>query len=205
MFRACAAVVVLCLAAVQASAQDRFWVQVEAHPTLGEATERARVYARRFDDVEGYYLGRGFYGIVLGPYSERLARAELSRLLSTGQVPSDSYLQNGRRFEQQFWPIGGAANVAPIDPLPEEETPQEAGALPIIPLTAPFETFQQARASERALSREDREELQRALRWAGFYDAAIDGSFGRGTRSAMEAWQFANAKDPNGILNARER
>ena len=114
MFRAFVAGLFLCLSAMHASAQDRFWVQIEARQTLSEATERARLYARRFDDVQGYYLGRGFYGITLGPYSETLARQELRRLLNTGQIPSDSYLQNGRRFEQQFWPVGGGSSNPPL-------------------------------------------------------------------------------------------
>jgi hypothetical protein len=80
MFRAFVASLFLLLSALQANAQDRFWVQIEARQTLSEATERARVYARQFDDVEGYYLGRGFYGVVLGPYGETLARQELRRL-----------------------------------------------------------------------------------------------------------------------------
>lgn len=205
MYRIILAGLLFCVLAVQAQAQDRFWVQVEASPTLSEATERARVYARRFDDVQGYYLGRGFYGIVLGPYSESLAREELSRLLRTGQIPSDSYLQNGRRFEQQFWPIGGGGAMPRDALVPEQDTPPALSALPQAPLTIPDETPREARASEAALSRTAREELQKALRWAGFYDAAIDGAFGRGTRSAMEAWQVAYAQDPTGVLTSRQR
>lgn len=204
MFRAFVAGLFICLSAVVAHAQDRFWVQIEARQTLSEATERARSYARRFDDVQGYYLGRGFYGIVLGPYTESLARAELSRLLNRRDIPSDSYLQDGRRFEQQFWPIGGTAAVD-AGPSAEDAFAQEISALPPIVSTIPDETPREARQSEAALSREDRQELQKALQWAGFYQAAIDGSFGRGTRRAMEDWQAANAQEPTGILTSRQR
>ncbi|EBA12836.1 serine protease [Roseobacter sp. CCS2] len=205
MFRALIAAVLLCFSVTQAHAQDRFWVQIEAHPTLSEATERARVYARRFDDVQGYYLGRGFYGIVLGPYTETVARQELRELLRDRQIPSDSYLQNGRRFEQQFWPIGGGTATPRNAPEIDNTPVPELSALPQAPLTAPFETLREARASEAALLRTEREELQKALQWAGFYDAAIDGAFGRGTRRAMEAWQVAYAQDPTGVLTARQR
>ena len=201
MLRAFVAGLFLCLSVLQANAQDRFWVQIEARQTLSEATERARVYARRFDDVEGYYLGRGFYGIVLGPYNETLARQELRQLLRDGQIPSDSYLQNGRQFEQQFWPIGGSRPATTV----EEDTTPELATLPTGTLTAPVETLREARASEAALLRNEREELQKALQWAGFYDAAIDGAFGRGTRRAMEAWQVAYAQEPTGVLTARQR
>lgn len=205
VFRVFLAGLFLFLFAMQAQAQDRFWLQVEARQTLSEATERARIYARRFDDVQGYYLGRGFYGIVLGPYRESLAREELARLLRSGQIPSDSYLQNGRRIEQQFWPIGGGVSVPRDAIAPQEELIPELTALPQAPLTAPVETLREARASEAALLRTEREELQKALRWAGFYDAAIDGAFGRGTRQAMEAWQLVYAQEPTGILTARQR
>ncbi|HEV8034958.1 serine protease [Yoonia sp.] len=202
MFRAFVTALILFASAMQAQAQGRYWVQIEARQTLTEATERARFYARSFDDVEGYYLGRGFYGIVLGPYSESLARAELSRLLSSGQIPSDSYLQNGRRFEQQFWPIGGT-QASTVSTAPDRAP--ELPALPQMDVTAPEETLSQARASEAALPREAREELQLALRWAGFYNSAIDGAFGRGTRSAMAAWQTAYNQEPTGVLTARQR
>ena len=127
MFRTLATVLVFLILPVAVKAEDTFWVQIEARQTLAQAQERARLYARQFDDVEGYYLGRGYYGVVLGPYSEALARQELSRLLATRQIPSDSYLQNGRRFEQQFWPIGGSAPQVP-EPAVEPVRPAVARA-----------------------------------------------------------------------------
>ena len=197
MFKALAAVVIVWLSAVSATAQDSYWVQIEARQTLTEAQDQARSYARRLDDVQGYYLGRGYYGIVLGPYTEQRARTELAGLLRDGQIPGDSYLQNGRRFEQQFWPIGGAA---------ARQTPDRAASsLPLVTITQQQETPQQARASEAALPREAREELQKALRWAGFYQSTIDGAFGRGTRRAMEDWQAANNQNPTGVLTTSQR
>ncbi|WP_108815133.1 trypsin-like peptidase domain-containing protein [Loktanella sp. Alg231-35] len=198
MFRTLATVLVFLVLPLAAKAQDTFWVQIEARQTLAQAQERARLYARQFDDVEGYYLGRGFYGIVLGPYSEALARQELSRLLATRQIPSDSYLQNGRRFEQQFWPIGGGAPRA-------AETPVEPIRPAVNPITAPQETLREARSSEAALTREDRQELQKALAWGGYYSAAIDGSFGRGTRASMESWQLDNLQQGTGVLTTSQR
>jgi len=55
------------------------------------------------------------------------------------------------------------------------------------------------------LTREGREALQVALKWAGFYDGPIDGAFGRGTRGSMAAWQGANAFEPTGILTTLQR
>jgi S1-C subfamily serine protease len=85
-----------------------------------------------------------------------------------------------------------------LEPEPEPELEPE-------PLPEPEESLAEARASEDALTGAEKEFLQVALEWAGFYGGAIDGLFGRGTRSAMEAWQAANGYDPTGVLTTRQR
>jgi peptidoglycan hydrolase-like protein with peptidoglycan-binding domain len=67
------------------------------------------------------------------------------------------------------------------------------------------ETPDEARASESLLARPDREALQTALQWFGFYDGGIDGAFGRGTRASMAAWQEANGYEATGILTTFQR
>ena len=47
--------------------------------------------------------------------------------------------------------------------------------------------------------------LQRALAWAGFYESAIDGLYGPGTRAAMTRWQSANGYQETGVLTAEQR
>ena len=74
------------------------------------------------------------------------------------------------------------------------------------PVALPEETRREAQRSEQTLTRDERMELQRALQWFGFYDAAIDGDFGRGTRNSMAAWQTAaGVGDVTGILTTRQR
>jgi hypothetical protein len=196
-----------------ASAQNSgAWVQVEAHPTLREATDRARAYSGQFPDVAGFALRSGWYVVAMGPYSAADADTVLRRLRSQGLIPGDSYLADGSDYRQQFWPIGSAAAVTP-QPLPEEGAEvkptapvAEAIAEPVAPLIAvPDETEREARASEELLSRPERELLQTALQWAGFYDSAIDGAYGRGTRNAMAAWQEANNHEVTGILTSGQR
>lgn len=205
--KAIAALVFLMLSTLPAVAQSNFWVQIEARQTLTGAQDRAREYARRLDDINGFYLGDGFYGIFIGPFDEAQAQTALNRLLSQGLVPSDSFVKNGQFFKQQFWPIGGGTGAAATVPdAPASTTPTtQASEVPSDPVEPADETPQQARASEAELTRPEKEELQRALQWAGFYDAGIDGSFGRGTRTAMQAWQEANNQEPTGILTTRQR
>jgi peptidoglycan hydrolase-like protein with peptidoglycan-binding domain len=81
----------------------------------------------------------------------------------------------------------------------------------IVPDEAPLEpavvdeTLAEARASEAALDRGEREMLQIALKWAGFYNSSIDGAFGRGTRASMSAWQDANGYTNTGVLTTLQR
>lgn len=202
-----------------AYAQEIVWVQVEAEPTLSGAQDRVRAYAGRLENVNGYYLGSGWYGIALGPYTAQDAETVLRDLRNAGAIPQDSFIADGSRFQQQFWPVGiGAPTTA--QPLPGngaatdtdtvDTADQDAEVADIIapvpdPISAADETLGEARASEARLDREAKQQLQIALKWAGFYEAAIDGSFGRGTRAAMSAWQDSRNVEVTGVLTTRQR
>ncbi|WP_458790982.1 trypsin-like peptidase domain-containing protein [Yoonia sp. MH D7] len=228
MIRVFFAVFLLALSSVTASAQSTAWVQVEAHPTLATAQARARVYAAQLENVSGFFLGGRWYGVALGPYSPDDAETLLRQLRLSGAIPDDSYIVDGSRFRQQFYPIGVGAQTtaqplpsavtgAPLDALAGVVTPPvETSELPvqITPVIEAIvaditpvmdETAQEARASEALLDRGARMELQTALQWAGFYEAAIDGAYGRGTRASMRAWQEAKSFEPTGILTTLQR
>ncbi|WP_419555902.1 trypsin-like peptidase domain-containing protein [Pseudosulfitobacter pseudonitzschiae] len=215
------------------SAQEVVWVQIEAHPSLATATARARDYAGSIDDVNGFALGGGWYGIALGPYARDDAEQVLRVYRADGLIPRDAYIAETSDYRQQFWPLGAnvlnqgvidAPEVAAEEPAaptdtqvatteatPEvatEATPEattEAEAAPLPEPEPADETPTEARRSEQLLTRDERMDLQVMLKWAGFYDAAIDGAFGRGTRNSMAAWQEANAFDVTGILTTLQR
>ncbi|HID66817.1 MAG TPA: peptidoglycan-binding protein, partial [Roseibacterium sp.] len=73
------------------------------------------------------------------------------------------------------------------------------------PILIPDETPQEARQSEGTLTREQRDALQIALQWFGFYNSLIDGDFGPGTRGAMQAYQDSRGMEPSSILTTRQR
>jgi S1-C subfamily serine protease len=103
-------------------------------------------------------------------------------------------------------PPGGT--LLPSQQQQAPEAPQVADIITPEPVAEPEpadETPAQAQRSERLLSRAEREELQIMLQWAGFYTAAIDGAFGRGTRNSMAAWQLANNFEQTGILTTLQR
>lgn len=200
-------------AAQQSEAQ--VWIQIEAKSNLAEAEERAAAWQTMFDNVQGYRVGSGWHVIALGPFDRTDAETRLSGLLRENLVPGDSFITDGRGFEASFWPVGApltdeaataegtptseAAPEAATDPAPDATA--EAEPLPLIP----DETPEQARESESLLSQSDRELLQTALKWFGFYDSGIDGAFGRGTRASMAAWQEAMGYETTGILTTFQR
>jgi S1-C subfamily serine protease len=69
----------------------------------------------------------------------------------------------------------------------------------------PEETPAEARQSEAQLTRAERDELQIALRYFGFYTGGIDGAFGPGTRGGMTDWQLDRGFEPTGVLTTRQR
>ncbi|MEL6641178.1 MAG: serine protease [Pseudomonadota bacterium] len=207
---------VLCIFAIfvaplSAFAQSPVWVQVEARPTLNQAQERARAYDAQLDNVVGFTTGGRWNVIALGPYAPADAEALLRQLTNARQIPSDSYIVDGSRFRQQFWPVGvGAPTTA--QPLPNGEAvvgliapPTPVEPVIAVPKEIPDETVGEARSSEAQLLRDERQLLQTALKWAGFYNSAIDGAFGRGTRRAMGDWQVANNYEPTGVLTTKQR
>lgn len=173
------------------------FVQFEAHSTLREAQERARLYGQNLPDVVGFRLRSGWYALALGPYSDNRARQVLLNLRRSGIIPRDAYVEIARTYGDQFWPAEGARSSAATIPT--------APAEPLVPLKPSRETPNEARASEALLSRDQKRDLQTAMQWFGFYDAAIDGSFGRGTRRSMAAWQDANRFEATGILTSNQR
>ena len=192
--------------------QKATWVQIEAHPSLTNAQESIRGYAARLQDVNGFSLASGWYAIALGPYSVEEAQYILRNLRTARMIPRDSYVAESSDYRQQFWPVG--ANFLKQPPLaapsvteePEPDTENTALTPEPEPEPEPAdETPGEARAGERALTREERAELQIALKWAGFYEGRIDASFGRGTRNSMAQWQQANNFEPTGILTTRQR
>lgn len=189
------------------------WVQIEALPTLAEAENRARAWSSAFPDVNGYRLASGWYAIALGPFAAAEATDRLFALRAERLVPQDSFIADGGAFRAQFWPVGAEPASQPSQvqsaqqqPVPGEGAAPAAQAQPpagqvaavappsVAPpaVVIPEETPAEARRSEAALSAEERMALQTAMQWFGFYDGAIDGAFGRGTRTSMAAWQGAN-------------
>ena len=189
--------VVLALGAVlwatMAGAQQLGWVQIEARPSEAQAVERAQEYAGRLPNVNGFALPSGWYAIALGPYDRFTAEQELRRLLFDRAIPADSFVSDGRGFGRRIFGDGFTV-------------PPEQVAVPTPQILVPAEeTLAQSRAAEGRLTREERAEIQESLQWEGFYTAAIDASFGPGTRRAIGDWQASRGFEPTGVLSTAQR
>ncbi|MGR3511745.1 MAG: trypsin-like peptidase domain-containing protein [Paracoccaceae bacterium] len=189
MLQKVAAVIVALMFASVVHAQS--WVQIESQPNVNRALDRAQAYAQVLDDVNAFRTGGTWNTIVLGPFAtENEARRRLVDLRAQRLIPSDSFVSDGRTFRDRIFGTG-IATVIPTTPAPVLEPGEE--------------TPEQARRSERDMSREERALLQTALKFEGFYNSLIDASFGPGTRRAMAGWQEANGYEPTGILTTLQR
>lgn len=188
-----------------AFAQNTF-VQIEAKPDLQGAQERARAWSSDLFNVNGFRMRSGWYAIALGPFTAEQAESEMRSLKNTGRIPRDSYITNSVDYSQQFWPTGATALTNP-QPIQETLAPAPAPVETVLEAApvAPDETPREARRSESNLTRDEKKDLQIALQWDGFYNSTIDGSFGRGTRASMAAWQEANNHEATGVLTTAQR
>jgi hypothetical protein len=217
MMRIFAALLFSIFTALPALAQQTVWVQIEAQRTLTGAQDAARGYAAAgVENVTGFALPGGWYGIAIGPFAPNTANVQLRSLRRAGLIPTDSYVVDGGRFRTQFWPVGVTAPTQPIEPFapatqaPASDAARDDAPVAIVlpepdPIQIPDETVREAQASEQALDRDEKRLLQTSLQWAGFYESTIDGLFGRGTRRSMTAWQEANNHEPTGVLTTGQR
>lgn len=183
----------------------RVWIQIEARNSLAAAEERLRDWAGILPEVTGFALASGWYAVALGPFSEAEAAARLADLRAAGQIPRDSFIADGRVYRSQFWPAEQAL-AAPTPALPLPAAPLTEPAAPDAAMPAPpGESLADSRRAEAALTATERQDIQRALQWAGVYSAAVDGAFGPGTRAAISAWQAAQGAEPTGVLTAAQR
>ncbi len=191
--------------------QDVAWVQLQAQPDLSAARAAAQRFSTDLPDIAGFSLGGGWYAIVMGPYTLADAQEVLRVYQAEGRIASDSYLQFTPRLGAQFWPQGadilGRGLVDPVTtvtPLVQANRGVENTTPPPQPAIAD-ETPAQARRSEALLTSDERKALQTALRGGGYYSAAIDGAFGRGTRGSMSNWQSDRGYEATGVLTTAQR
>ena len=174
-------------ALAQSTLPRQVWIQLETRLNLEASLDSIEIYARDLDNVNGFEINGGWFGVAIGPYDPEQADAPLQKFRAEGVIPRTSFTTTGASFGARFYPPAVATQPAP-------DTDR-----------APAEQLKQAKASESAMTEAEKKYLQRALAWAGFYESAIDGLYGSGTRAAMKSWQYANGYNATGVLTAAQR
>ncbi len=188
------------------------WYAVVLGPFTGvvAVAERDRLVAQRRIPSDSFVAGRQdfrrqFWPIGLSALSRNAplaARQPGSLVLPTRDPdpkpdPETSTATAAIAAEAETRPAASRAPASAAEPGAE--------AAPVEVVSDAPETHAQARAGERLLDRAAREDLQRALAWAGHYAAAIDGDYGPGTRRAMANWQAELGYTSTGVLTTRQR
>ena len=130
----------------QIASPSSVWIQVEAQPDRASALENFEQYKANFDNVVGFDIGAGWFGIALGPYQEKAADRVLQEFLSANLVPRSSFITTGTSYQRQIFPLNEArieptqnkVHKAPfIDTAPNQDT--ATAALALVPDIAPDE------------------------------------------------------------------
>ena len=194
------------------SAQSKnSWIQVETVNSEADAMQRISVYNAIFPHIGGFEMLDGQYAIAVGPFSELEGEFLMTQFLRTGLIPEDSFISIPDDFARQFYPPDAASLREEDSDTPPKKTQPDHEAEATLNTTEenqpelPQETLREARTSEARLSKDEKKELQTALKWAGFYNSTIDGLFGRGTRRSMSNWQVAKGYDDTGVLTTSQR
>ncbi|MGB2504174.1 MAG: peptidoglycan-binding protein, partial [Paracoccaceae bacterium] len=164
--------------------------------------------------INAFSLGSGWYVIAMGPFSEEIADAQRRDLQSRLAIPGDSFVTSGSSYGPQIWPsnLQSGSGVETATLAPQSGTGRTQRRIitePLKDLSAQTdleeETLEQARLTESQLSMPEKKNLQTALKSEGYYTSVIDGLFGQGTRSSMQAWQEDNGFEATGVLTSQQR
>ena len=193
-------------ASAQLASTGSVWIQLEAQPDRPSAMRSIKRYMRDFGNVVGFNIGAGWFGVALGPYEEDAVEAVWQEFHRSGLIPRTSFITTGTSYRSQI-PLPTVAQEDPAQP-----TSPEMLSVTMVPVgTIATSELSRAKQRDKALETEqamhisEKKYLQRALAWVGFYESAIDGLYGRATRSAMSLWQISNGYDETGVLTTLQR
>ena len=84
------------------------------------AIQIAKTYARQFPSTSVFQTKNGNYAVILGNVGKIEGEAIKADLISSGTIPSDTYLSKGDRFVSQVWP--NEASPSPSQPSSKDKT-----------------------------------------------------------------------------------
>jgi peptidoglycan hydrolase-like protein with peptidoglycan-binding domain len=208
--------------ATSAFSAEITYIHIQTEGSLRKAFDQLEKFTAFLPDVNGFFLGDGEYAIALGPYEKSEAQIFLRGMQSSGILSGESYLEKPARYGDRIWHMGlplvhesisEARLMAPNDALSENISKEQPNAT-VEKNNALNHMLQNERSALKsskppvqniARSQDEWREIQYALRWAGFYNGAIDGAFGGKTKEAIQKWQDTNGFYQTGSLTDVER
>ena len=133
----------------------QFFLRLESTTDRARAEELLAKWRETLPEAGLWTLPNGRLAIGFGPMDQATGTAWLKAFKDAGAVPKDAFLAPGEE-------MGEIAIIGKVPELGASPAP-DAAPVPMPPLEA----------------------IQRALRWAGHYDGAIDGKDGPMTRAAI--------------------
>lgn len=136
-------------------APAQFFLRLDSSPDRAKAEELLETWRQTLSEAGLWTLPNGRSAVAFGPMDEVTGKAWLRALRNAGAVPKDAFLSPGEDMGE----------IAIIGAKPDLGAPpaEDAAPVPMPPL----------------------EQIQRALRWAGHYQGAIDGKDGPMTQKAI--------------------
>lgn len=136
-------------------APAQFFLRLDSSPDRAKAEELLETWRQTLPEAGLWTLPNGRSAVAFGPMDEVTGQAWLRALRNAGAVPKDAFLSPGEDMGE----IAIIGTKPDLGPPPAED----AAPVPMPPL----------------------EQIQRALRWAGHYQGAIDGKDGPMTQKAI--------------------
>lgn len=138
-----------------APSEPEFYIRVQTVGSEAEGQAALAKWRETLPEAGLWQLGNNRLTVALGPMNEAKARAWLAAFRAAGDVPRDAFVHEAEKMGT----VKDAGSVPELGDPPAEGTPEVA----MPPL----------------------EDIQRALRWAGHYEGAIDGKDGPMTQTAI--------------------
>jgi len=99
-------------AAIYAGSQSG-WLVISSHSYEQDAINQARKYGRNFPNTVVFRSTNGFFAVSLGWVNNRRGKSIIRQLASSGNIPADSYVHNGKRWIEAIWSANGSHLLSP--------------------------------------------------------------------------------------------
>ena len=86
------------VALAQSTVTRQVWIQLETRLHLEASLDRIEIYARDLDNVNGFEIDGGWFGVAIGPYDPEQADATLQKFRAEGIIPRTSFTTSGTSY-----------------------------------------------------------------------------------------------------------